>query len=300
MSSRFQNVVKEYPQRGPMKQYRLESSTAFHCFRCNSDKKSKLITIYSDNWDKVLCNGCYGYLLSIYDIKAGTDEEDIKANKLAALLLSCLPKNKHQIEIDKLKIVQKKKELLSSQSLVFLATSDYVARKLDDKSSNLDWSPAIIGLCKTFELEIVNRLIEPLKSALINIGLENDLKDKDFGRIAKYCAGKLDNPPELGAIGHFLNTAANSKARIQKSDVLKKFNEILSEWPRASWLFSKDGAAKSIKYLTSKFRNKAAHTIELSKEDYDACWEFVVSDKGILWSLISSTLTKKDLKIALK
>ena len=31
---------------------------------------SKLITVYRGDWSKRLCNGCYGRLLSIYEIKA--------------------------------------------------------------------------------------------------------------------------------------------------------------------------------------------------------------------------------------
>jgi hypothetical protein len=37
---------------------------------------------------KRLCNGCYGRLLSLYEIKAGTAADDQKAEELAAALLS--------------------------------------------------------------------------------------------------------------------------------------------------------------------------------------------------------------------
>jgi hypothetical protein len=62
--------------------------TAFRCFRCGDIKKSKLITIYSGDWSRKLCNGCYGRLLSLYEIKAGTVADDIRVDRLAEMLLS--------------------------------------------------------------------------------------------------------------------------------------------------------------------------------------------------------------------
>ena len=64
-------AIKTYPPRGPMQQFRFADVTAFECFRCGQAKKSKLLTIYSGDWNRRLCNGCYGRLLSLYDIKAG-------------------------------------------------------------------------------------------------------------------------------------------------------------------------------------------------------------------------------------
>src|ERR1035438_6769655 len=83
-------VVKRYPQRGPMQQFRFAESTAFTCFRCGDTKKSKLITVYGGDWSKRLCNGCYGRLLSLYEIKAGTATDDQRAEELASALLSAV------------------------------------------------------------------------------------------------------------------------------------------------------------------------------------------------------------------
>ena len=65
-------LTKTYPKRGPLQQFRFAEGTAFKCFRCGDTKKSKLITVYSGDWSRKLCNGCYGRLLSLYEIKAGT------------------------------------------------------------------------------------------------------------------------------------------------------------------------------------------------------------------------------------
>ena len=37
-------IVKTYPSRGPLQQYRLAASTSFLCSRCGSAKTSKLVT----------------------------------------------------------------------------------------------------------------------------------------------------------------------------------------------------------------------------------------------------------------
>ena len=62
-------ITKEYPQLGPLQQFRFDKSVSFSGFRCGQNKISKLITIYNNDWNKRLCNGCYGRLLSIYNIK---------------------------------------------------------------------------------------------------------------------------------------------------------------------------------------------------------------------------------------
>jgi hypothetical protein len=58
-----------------------------------STQKFKLITVYRRDWSRRLCNGCYGLLLSLYDLKAGTEPDDVRADKLAIALLSLLERN---------------------------------------------------------------------------------------------------------------------------------------------------------------------------------------------------------------
>ena len=57
------NIIKNYPPKGPFKQYRLQDLHSFTCHRCNSQKKSKMITNYKDNWSMIFCNGCVGLLV---------------------------------------------------------------------------------------------------------------------------------------------------------------------------------------------------------------------------------------------
>src|SRR5271166_3574973 len=80
-------AIKTYPPRGPLQQFRLERAVPFTCFRCGQDKKSKLQSVYDGDWSRTLCNGCYGRLLSIYEVQAGTESDNAKAERLAAQLV---------------------------------------------------------------------------------------------------------------------------------------------------------------------------------------------------------------------
>jgi hypothetical protein len=43
---------------------RLSAATEFHFSRCKTAKKANLVAVISGNWNELLCNGCYGKLLS--------------------------------------------------------------------------------------------------------------------------------------------------------------------------------------------------------------------------------------------
>lgn len=121
--------------------------------------------MYGKDWNSLLCNGCYGYLLSVYNVKAGTDPHDVSADRLAELLLACVSHEAIRQAAERLRLAENRTSVLSPQALRFLATSDYVAGRLD-AASDLEWSPAIIGLCKALEVELVRRLIDPLKDVV--------------------------------------------------------------------------------------------------------------------------------------
>jgi transcription elongation factor Elf1 len=59
-----EKIAKEFPKEGDLQLFRLEKSHEFQCIRCQEQKKSKLVVVQSDDWSKLLCNGCYGLLLS--------------------------------------------------------------------------------------------------------------------------------------------------------------------------------------------------------------------------------------------
>src|SRR5262245_28550464 len=151
-------LTKTYPPRGPLQQVRFADSTAFRCFRCSETKKSKLITVYGRDWSKRLCNGCYGRLLSLYEIKAGTAPDDHKAEDLAGALLSAVAADDQRQAERLFRASERRAEHLAPESVRFIASAQFTARQLQS-DPQLEWSPAVIGLCKAVEAEIVFRIL---------------------------------------------------------------------------------------------------------------------------------------------
>ncbi|MBX2905771.1 MAG: hypothetical protein KF744_07030 [Taibaiella sp.] len=290
MTKPLEKITKEYPVRGPLKQFRFEKSISFSCFRCAQTKVSKLITINNSDWNQMLCNGCYGRLLSIYEIKSGSRTFEEKSDELSQLLLKLADEHSVKQQSNKIAIKQNQAKFLSPSSMRFFATAEVVANTLT-KETDLDWSPAVIGICKAFEFEIVEKFLDKLREACSVLPMEeSDIKDKDFGRVASYCFRKMAKSPELGSISHFLITAMNSKERLDKSEFLKNgLKPFIAKRPNANWLIDKNGLASSIEMLTKSFRNKAAHTDELNANDYESCKELVFGEKGVMWELLVAT-----------
>lgn len=281
----FEEIVKTYPTRGPLQQYRLSLATAFQCFRCGEEKKAKLITLYRGDWEKTLCNGCYGFLLSVWEIKRGHQDDGEKAEALADLLLSIYNKNKIS-ELEKIyEIRDSRARHISDNSLRFLATSEHLAENMPE---DLDWSPVIIGLCKAFETEVTIKILYPLSKRLSETNLSIDKSDKDLGRIAKFLSGE-GKAPEMGTFAHFLQTLLNSISRRSTSQVVKEMFNLFQDWPRSSWISDINGLYTQITKLTRDFRNRAAHTEVLTRADYEACRELVIGDNGMLWKLALTT-----------
>lgn len=282
-------VTKTYPPRGPLQQYRFEDGTAFTCFRCGNTKRSKLITIYAGDWSRKLCNGCYGRLLSLFEIKAGTAALGQRADQLAELLLA-LSDTDQQREAERLFTASDNRaSSLCPEALRFIATAEHVAKHLES-SAQLEWSPAVIGLCKAVEAEIVSRVLRPLVDASAGLDLSGDKSDKDIGRVAAYCAEPDRKPPELGGFSHFLQTVSNSHQRRQTSRLIGCFLRVASQWTGSTWLLSANGLHQSLTLLTTVYRNRAAHIDELSGDDYQGCRELTIGSEGLLWKLVLSTV----------
>ena len=281
-------LTKTYAQRGPMRQHRLATSTSFRCFRCGSAKTSKLVTVFRQDWNKLLCNGCYGRLLSLHEIRAGTADDSERADALAEQLLALVSAAEQRDAMEMLRIRVNGIDQLTERSQRFLATSEFVASHLTN-TTDLDWSAAIVGICKAVEVELVERLIEPLVLECRNADLDEDIHDKDLERVARFCSGRTDRPPELGAIRHFLQTASHSRSRQDTSPLLHALRQILRQKPDSSWLLEPDGALVVLEQITVRHRNRATHTDELEKSDFDACHHLVLGEQGLLWALMRAT-----------
>jgi hypothetical protein len=281
-------VTKSYPQRGPLQQFRFVESTAFVCFRCGAPKKSKLITVYNHDWSKKLCNGCYGRLLSLYEIKAGTATDDQRAEELASALVSAVALDDQRQAEQLFRTSEQRAEHLCAEGLRFVATAEHVAGQLA-AAPQLEWSPAVIGLCKAVEAEIVGRIIRPLAAHTSRENLGDDKRDPDVGRMAVFCSEPSRKPPELGTFAHFLQTAINSQQRRQTSVLIRAFLHLAADWTGSQWLLDPNGFHPALTSLLTSFRNRAAHIDELGKEDYCACRDFVLGSRGLLWILVLST-----------
>jgi hypothetical protein len=161
---------------------------------------------------------------------------------------------------------------LHTDTILFLNTADTLAAAL--REYDLDWSAAVIMLCKAFEKETNVRLIVPLREKTRGRDLKVDTADKDLGRIARFCSA-AGQPPELGTLAYFLNTAIHSKQRRVSSILLQAFYELVSEWPRSRWLIDEFGLEAALKRLTKEFRNPAAHIQKLSENDFRNCRNFM-------------------------
>jgi hypothetical protein len=254
-------------------------------------KTSKLVTVFAGDWAQLLCNGCYGWLLSVYNVKAQADDAGSKAEVLAAGLLRLVPVDAARRCEELVVLREGRARTLQPRSLRLLATSTFVATQLEGTTS-LDWSAAVIGFCKAVEVELLARLVEPLRTAAQGSDLQVDVDDKDLGRVARYCSGRSATPPEIGAIRHFLHTAASSRRRQASSPLIGRLRTVVQRWPNSDWLFDVDGGLKAMAELTTRFRNRAAHTDELTPEDYSAGFELVAGPDGILWSLVWATTQK--------
>jgi hypothetical protein len=282
------DITKTYASRGPLQQYRLAESIAFTCFRCGQNKKSKLVTVYGADWSRELCNGCYGQLLSLYEIKAGTAPDDQRADELASALLAFVGLDEQRRAEERILASENRAQRLSGEALRFIATAEHVAEKLEPQPY-LEWSPAVIGLCKAVEVEVVSRLLRPLAVQASVADLRMDRKDKDLKGIATFCVDPSRTPPNLGTFAHFLQTAINSEERRWTSPLIGSFLKLTTRWTGSNWLLDPHGFHPMLSSLTERFRNRAAHIDELAKADYDACRAIVIGSEGILWRLLVAT-----------
>jgi hypothetical protein len=280
-------VIKTYPPRGPLQQFRLGERTAFRCFRCGDTKKSKLITVYSKDWSRRLCNGCYGRLLSLYEIKIGTAADDERVDRLLAALVSAVAEYDRRQAERLFRISEARAEQLSEEAVRFVATAEHVAGRLE-AHPQLEWSPAVIGLCKAAEVELIRCVVRPLANCVALEDLSADENDKDIGRVAAFCRIPTRKPPELGAFAHFLQTVSHSQRRRETSVLLRGFLKLSREWTDSNWVLEPRGLFAALTLLT-KIRNRAAHMEELGNSDYLSCRTLVIGDEGLLWKLLVAT-----------
>lgn len=284
------DIAKAMPARGPLQQYRLVAAAAFTCVRCGNAKTSKLVTVVDKNDANLLCNGCYGRLLSLWQVKAGTEPDAERDAAIVVLLAASVTPDQIAAAQQRL-ATNAAHRLLSPAAQQMLATTEAVRATLVNMTG-LDWSAAVIGLCKAVEVEIVRRIAEPLRDATKQADLAGDLADKDFARFARYCAGRAP-APEMGSLAYMLGVAARSKRRATHSPMLTALTRLGTGWTGGEWILAADGLAEQANALTRQFRNPAAHTAVLDKDDFDRCRDLVQGENGLLGRLIEATLPRR-------
>jgi hypothetical protein len=285
------SLAQVYRARGPIQKFRFAEASAFVCFRCEQATKSKFIAVYNQDWSTCLCTGCYRHLLSIYNVKAGTQTHDARAESLGTALLSAVSADAKREAQRIFQTSEQRARFLSPEAVCFVSTAEHVARQLSAEP-HLEWSPAVIGLCKAVECEVVGRILQPLADRAAGQDLEADRLDDQLGRMAAFCIDVTRKPPELGTFNRFLELAIHSQHRRHTSKLLGVFFALCRDWVESHWILQKTGLSNVLSDLIKNFRNRAAHIDQLSQEDYAACRSLVIGSEGMLWKIILATSTE--------
>ena len=181
---------------------------------------------------------------------------------------------------------------LSVPAQRMLATAHAITHTLR-AATGLDWSVAIIALCKAVEVEAGRCISQPLKDAVVGLDLRQDVNDRDFSRVARFCAG-TSPPPELGSLIYFLRAAASSSQRADSSPLVGALRTLARQWPNGDWLFADDGFLHAGQTLSRNYRNPAAHTALLSEDQFARCAALVQAPDGLLARLMAATSPAKN------
>lgn len=184
---------------------------------------------------------------------------------------------------------------LSPEAMTMLATTEAVVEGFEGRiATDLDWSAAVIGLCKAVELEVVRLLASPLRQSTTGVDLSPDRADPSSRRMVDFCLGHKHIT--MGQVAYFIDTLTDSP---DSSGPLAQAMRLLSSrWPRSDWIFAPTGLVENLQDLTRCYRNPAAHTGVLSQSDYLACLNLVRGAQGILPRLLDAVAPVKKCPIA--
>ncbi|WP_410676885.1 hypothetical protein [Amycolatopsis sp. cmx-4-68] len=279
------DIVKHYPPRGTLRQYRLANATSFTCGRCGADKTAKLVATVDGAWEPLLCNGCYGWLLSVWKVKTSALSETERDAELTRLLRNQV--TDAQVRHAGTRLVQLGTwyTQLLPEAMTMLATVEVVVEAFRERAAtSLDWSAAVIGLCKAVEVEVVGLVAAPLRRATDGIDLSQDRSTRGFKYMLDFCVQGREIT--MGQVAYFLRTLMDVPRR--ESPLTSAARQLGSRWPRSDWVFSPSGLADSLQTLTSEHRNPAAHTGVLSPGDYAVCLDRVRGTNGLLPRLLDA------------
>jgi len=255
---------------------------------------SKIQAIANLERPRIICNACYGYLLSLAEIKAQDIEPWLKAEQIHDLTIKEVSaKQAAQAAEKHEKRCRQYWKFLSPKAKQFLGTAEFLYERMIDRA-DLDFSPPIIELVKSFEHQCLMGFVEPLKKRAMNESytereVSADCDDKDFGRMAKYVFGREIRPPELGVIAHTLVTFIHSKERILESKFLKILKVHIYSCRDVDYFLNPERFVAQVFKLTQSYRNPAAHVGSLPKLAFEECRTMLIGPSGILWQLVTAT-----------
>jgi hypothetical protein len=156
-----------------------------------------------------------------------------------------------------------------------IATAQNVAGQLESVPQ-LEWSPAVIGLCKSIDPVVVGQIIRPLAATARGENLSGEKNDKDIGRVAAFCVDRQRKPPELGAFAHFMQTVIHSQEPRQTSTLIRCLLRLAGQWTGSTSLLYPTGLHRALTVMAGTYSNRAAHIDELGKSDFLGCRELTV------------------------
>lgn len=177
---------------------------------------------------------------------------------------------------------------LSRKSLQTLVTAESIAFS---QLPILDWSPVVICYCKAVEIELLEKLLQPIQKAALHRRDQKSwspTKDKRITRLYDYALKDSGRPLELGTLANALEHVLNAEpysdpVKDLVLEHLRRFGE--PDWATGPFI-------SELRHLVRNYRNAAAHTTILAKEDAAECRQLVLgsaSHRGILARLLSSS-----------
>lgn len=231
--------------------------------------------------------------MTLADIKTQDIEPWLKVNQIHDLTLKEVPAKVAAQAVEK--EAERRKQywkFLSPDARRFIGTAEYLYEQMADRD-DLDFSPLIVELVKSFEHECIIGFVESLRTRATNtIFTENDVcsdnKDTDFGYVAKFVFGYETRPPELGKISHALTTFIHSKKRIKESKFLGILDVHISSCRDKDYFIDEKRFVAQVLKLTKSYRNPAAHIGYMSKQAFEECRKMLLDADGALWQLVTA------------
>lgn len=174
---------------------------------------------------------------------------------------------------------------MQPDAIAALKTAEMIRNFLPDLP---DTSPIVIEYCKAVEIELNNKLLQPLK--LHGIGAISSASSlpmipKELERLKKFTFSKSAKPLELGTLAITINAALKHDSHPLATNLLHNIKALpIPNSPRK--------LIDDILFLTQNFRNPAAHKAILSSEQMEKCRDFVIGTSvkpGLLFRILKAS-----------